>query len=326
MPDNILSTAVIDRINDLGDKAADYFGVTPGLIAQWVKGSRPVSIAAAEKVYAEAMEERAKQPALPQIAGEKEDPALTGKESMTLLLPTYDQIEPLHRISLDRCMKLFGMDKISMIPEERTLIDEARNTLAQKARAMNPRPKYVVMIDSDMVLPCGHGGMLKKMGVNMGKGYPEPKASRNALVRIMSHPPEARIVGCLYRNRRGSFKPAVELAYRSSSEDARLRNMFDPEFKGARSDGLEETGWVGGGMFRVEMSVFDEMAEASKNDGPLADIAPPAGREADAFGWFGRTSQWRGEDIAFCLRAQKIGIKTYVDTGLLCGHVFKGVI
>lgn len=312
MDPTLLSTAVLDRLNDLGDKAAEYFGVPPGLIAQWKSGKRPVSIAAAEKVYAEAMAARAAQPPMPQIAAAPAE-SVIGSEQVVLLMPIYETIEPLTFITLVRAMKLYGMEKISIIPITRTLIDEARNTLVQKFMAIPSKPEWCVFLDADQIFPCGSGAILRKMGLAL----PEPKASRNALTRIMSHPKQYRIVGAVYGNRRGNHKPALELAYRSAQEDTRVRQLFTGENK---EDGLVETGWTGMGMVRWHRSVFEEMQKAAALGGPLADIAPPQGREADAFGYFGRTSQWRGEDIAACRRAQKIGIATYADFGCLLGH------
>lgn len=313
MPDTLLSNAVLDRIKDLGDGAADYFGVPPGLIAQWLKGSRPVSIAAAEKVYAEAMAERAKALPMPQIAAAPSPIELIGSEQVVILMPIYETIEPLTFITLVRCMKLYGMEKISIIPVCRTLIDEARNTLVQKFMAIPSKPEWCVFLDADQIFPCGSGAILRKMGLAL----PEPKASRNALVRLMSHPKDKRIVGAVYGNRRGNHKPALELAYRSAQEDTRARQLFTGENK---EDGLVETGWIGFGMVRIHRSVFEDMQKAAVEGGPLAEIAPPKGREGDAFGYFGRTSVHRGEDIVFCRRCQKIGIPTHADFGLVIGH------
>lgn len=329
-----LNKLVLDKIAALGDtEAAKYFEVSVPTISAWKLGRTMPKIMVAQKVLDEMpalvavvdpelallkaendglrkiIDEGSKAVA-PVIEEVWEEPA-KANGAVTLLMPIYNAMEPLTFITLLRCMKFYGMEKVSVIPMCRTLIDEARNNLVQKF--LKTQNEWCVFIDADMVLPCGDGNILRKMELEL----PEPKSSRNALVRLMSHPKEARIVGALYKNRRGSGKPAVEIAYRSQAEEARIRGFFDGTTK---TDGLEETGWIGFGLVRIHRSVFMEMQEAAKRGGLLAEIAPPVGREGDAFGYFGRTAQWRGEDISFCRRAQKIGIKTYADTGLLCGH------
>jgi hypothetical protein len=298
-----------------GAEAAEYFGVSAPLVSTWKSGATMPPLRAAQKVLDEAPETSAPAPVvMPQLEIVEPiappDP-VEGSEQVYLGMPLYTDVSKLTFITLVRSMKLYGMEKVSIIPVARTLIDEARNTIVQ--RFMKTGAKYLVFVDSDMILPCGSGPILKKMGLDL----PEPKASRNALTRIMSHPESVKIVGALYLNRRGTQMPAVEIAYRFAQEASRLRGLMEGKTK---TDSLEETGWIGFGMVRIHRSVFEEMQNAAAQGGPLADIAPPVGRESDAFGYFGRTSQYRGEDVAFCRRAGKIGIKTYVDTGLLCGH------
>lgn len=312
-----LAQIVRDKIASFASpaEAAAYFEVKTSAISAWKNGGVVPTLKAAQKVLDETPEVAAPAPlVMPklEIADEPAPPEpVEGSDQVYLGMPLYSGVEDLTFITLVRSMKLYGMDKVSIIPVCRTLIDEARNTIVQ--RFMKTNARYLVFVDSDMIFPCGSGAILKKMGLDL----PEPKASRNALARIMSHPESVKIVGALYQNRRGTFKPAVEIAYRSPQEDARMRGLFDGK---TTKDGLEDTGWIGFGMVRLHRSVFEEMQNAAKPGGPLADIAPPEGREADAFGYFGRTSVARGEDVAFCRRAGKIGIRVHVDTGLLLGH------
>ena len=313
---NLLSTAVIDRINDLGDKAPEYFGVPPGLIIQWVKGSRPVSIAAAEKVYAEAMAARAAVPALPQITTETaEAPAepVNGTGHVHILLPMMDGIVPETFTTLFRACKQYRMERVSIIPKWRTLIIEARNDLAHKFLAT--KSEWCIFIDSDGVLPCGSGALLRMLGLNL----PEPKASRNVIERLMSHPADKLVVGALYKDRRGGTRAQCEIAFRSAEENDRLLKMFDPKIKS--TDGLEPSGWVGFGAVRIHRSVFEKMIQAAVPGGLLAEIAPPKGREGDAYGFFDTNRQARGEDVKFCRRAAQVGAAVYVDTGCILGHV-----
>lgn len=300
-----LTRLVLEKIEILGEEGARaYFEVSAGTISAWRNGKNPPSLAAAQRVFDETLKYQAPE-------------AMTGeKNRVELLLPQYDDVEPLHMFTLIRACKLYGMDKIGIIPKMRTLITEARCDLAEKF--LLTRSPWAIMADSDMALCCGSGAMLRKQGLEL----PEPKASRNAIERLMSHPDDKRIVGALYRDRRGVNKAQCEKAFSSEAENKRLLDLF----KSANgSDGLEENGWVGFGLVKIHRSVFLEMKEAAKPGGPLEEIAPPKGRESDPYGFFGRTSQIRGEDVAFCRRAQKIGIKTFVDTGCLIGHIGKKI-
>lgn len=314
MDSTLLSTAVIDRINDLGDKAAEYFGVPPGLIAQWVKGSRPVSIAAAEKVYAEAMAARAAQPPMPQIAAtEAPMEPVKGAGHVQILMPMSDGLPPETFTTLFRACKQYGMERMSIIPKWRTLIIEARNDLAHKFLAT--KSEWCIFIDADGVFPCGSGALLRAVGLSL----PEPKASRNVIERLMSHPADKLVVGALYKDRRGGTRAQCEIAFRSAEENSRLLKMFDPKEKS--TDGLEPSGWVGFAAVRVHRSVFEKMIQAAAPGGVLAEIAPPKGRENDAYGFFDTNRQARGEDVKFCRRAAQVGATVYVDTGCLLGHI-----
>lgn len=339
-PDNPMDLAqlVRDKITALGSPAIaqEYFGVSPAAISTWKSGKIAPTLKAAQKVVDEmgfvmpTPQSIAAIAAMPmmeiveQLPVNNDNPYDVGSgDRVVILSPAYDGVEQKMMTTLFKCIKGYGWDKVSIIPGSgRTLIEEERNDLVAKYRKIPNKPEFVIMIDADHVLPCGHSGMLRKLGVD----YPEAKAMRNALVRIMSHPKEYLIVGGLYKNRRFPHKPACEIAYRSPQEDARLRALFDPLNKSPQSDKLEECGWLGAGFLRIHYSVFDRMEEASKNGGPLAEIAPPPGRESDPPGFFGRNSKLRGEDVFFCRRAAEIGIKSHCDMGLLVAHITKGVV
>ncbi len=326
-----LQKLVTEKIEALGSSAAaqEYFGVSPAAISTWKSGKIAPTLKAAQKVLDEMPPAPAAQEPIAHLQIVEQAPpdnpyGVGSGESVVILSPCYDGIEQKMMTTLFKCIKGYGIDKVSIIPgNERTLIEEERNDLVAKYRRIPNKPEFCVFVDADHVFPCGNSAMLRKLGVD----YPEAKAMRNALVRIMSHPKDVLIVGGIYKNRRAPHKPACEIAYRSPAEEARMQALFDPKNKAAQSDKLEESGWIGmGGMVRIHCSVFDRMEEASKNGGPLAEIAPPVGRESDPPGFFGRNSRFRGEDVFFCRRAGEIGIRTHIDTGLLIGHIFKGVV
>lgn len=304
-----LTKLVLDKIKELGTtNAGEYFGVSKGTIDSWRTLKTFPSIVAAQKCWDDSL-----------LAMSPEVWGGNGKEDVCIALPAYETIEPFFLISLLKMLKGYGMDRVRIIPKTRTLIEEARNDLVEKALLTNA--KYIVFLDVDMILPCGSPALLKKMGVNI----PDAKAGRNALVRIMSHPEEHRIVGAVYRDRRGGNRIQCAKAFGSPEENARLIGLFDGTTK---DDGLEDAGgWVAMGMVRFHRNVFEQMkAEAVKPNSPIAEICPPPPpRDKEPFGFFGRSSKWRGEDVAVCRRAQMINIKTEIDTGILCGHVGRRV-
>jgi hypothetical protein len=181
--------------------------------------------------------------------------------------------------------------------------------------------RYALFIDADMIVPCGSAPLMRKMGVHT----PDMKAMRNAIQRIMSWPEEYRIVGGLYKDRRNGNKVQVAKAFSSPGENMRLLGLFDGN---NTDDGIEDSGgWVGMGFVRIHRNVFEAMkAEAVKPNSLIAEICPPpAPRDKEPFGFFGRSSKWRGEDVAFCRRAGVIGITTWMDLGIVAGHVGRRV-
>jgi hypothetical protein len=293
---------VLDKISELGDKPAqEYFDVSAGTIHAWKTLKTFPSIVAAQKVWDETLACQT-----PEIWGK------AGNVPLTMLLPIYGDMAAMNHITLFANYRKYGIDKINIIPRLRTLIDEARNDLAAKFLAT--KGEWAVFCDDDSILPTGNAAFLRKHGWNV----PERLGNRVALERLMSHPKEYRIVGALYRDRKTGVKAQCERAFRTPQDNARLLDIMAG--KNTTDDGLEENGWVGTGLIRIHRSVFEEMAEAAKPGGPLEEMAPPKEHGERPMGFFGRSSRFRGEDVAMGRRAAQIGIKSYVDCGLYVGH------
>jgi len=293
---------VLDKITVLGDtQAAKYFDVSRGTIISWRNLTTFPSIVAAQKVWDESLACRT-----PETWGKAENVPLQ------VLLPIYNQVEPMNHITLMANYRHYGIDKINGIPKLRTLIDEARNDLAHSFMNAS-HSEYCLFVDSDMVLPIGNAAVLRKHGWNV----PDLQGNRYAFERIMSWGPEYQIIGGLYRDRRNGTRAQCERAFRSTGENERLISII--EGRGG-NDGPEENGWVATGFLRIHRSVFEAMAKEARPGGVLEDIAPPPGREKDPIGFFGRSAKYRGEDVALGRRAGMLGIRSWVDTGLLLGH------
>lgn len=297
-----LCRLVLDKIAELGDKAAqDYFEVSAGTISAWKNLKTFPSIVAAQKVWDESVVCQT-----PEIWGK------AGEVPVTILLPIYGEMSGMNHITLFANYRKYGIDKITILPRFRTLIEEARNDLAAKFLAT--KAEWCVFCDDDMVLPTGNTQFLRKNGFNI----PDRLGSRVALERLMSHPKEYRIVGALYRDRKGGVRAQCERAFRTPQDNTRLLDIMSG--KNTTDDGLEENGWVATGLIRIHRSVFEEMAEAAKPGGALEEMRAPERHGNRPLGFFGRSSEHRGEDVAFGMRAKKVGIPSYCDVGLYCGH------
>jgi len=299
-----LARLVLDKIAALGEaEAVEYFGVSKATLSHWRTGKNLPSLEAAQKVWSDSLLCQC-----PEVWGN------AANATVQFLLPAYTTIEPLFFVTLFRSCKLYGVEKVNIIPKMRTLIVEARNDLI--AKALLTKSEWFIFGDADSVLPCGSGSMLRGIGLDI----PEPMASFNAIDRLMSHPKEHRIVGAMYKDRRGGNKVQCEAAFRSTHENERLLGIFSGKNK---PNGLEKMGWTGFGLVRVHRSVFEEMVSEASKPGSLlsAILPPPPPRHKEPFGFFGRSARFRGEDIYFCRHAEMIGIHTYVDTGLLLGHI-----
>lgn len=307
MPDDLtprdLSGLVLDKIVALGDaKAEEYFGVSHGTIVAWRNRKTPPSLAAAQRVWDDSP-----------ICQTPEVWKWDDAAQIMVGLPVYRFVHPMNHVTMFMNYKRYGMDKMNLVPKIRTLIDEARNDLAHTVLAS--KAEWLVMADEDMWLPVGNAAILRKHG---WQSLPDTLGNVVALQRLMSHPKEYRIIGAMYRDRKTGTKAQCEKGFSSASENARLLSIMAGK---SSSGGLEEVGWVGGGLIRIHRSVFEEMRDAAKPDGLLPELTPlPAPRNNEPLGFFGRTNQQRGEDVAFCRRAGKLGIKVYIDTGLYCGH------
>lgn len=295
-----LRKAVLDKIAELGVvEASKFFGVSAGTISNWKNGRVDPTLRAVEMVY--------NNHTTPSPASQ--DPELVqwnGKE-VVMLLPVYRSFNAYTHYTLFANYAKYGPDKIGMIIEVRTLIHEARNILVDKALKLNPRPKYVIFVDDDTILPCGNPVLFNQ---RYGANVSTESASFNAISRIMSHPPERRIVGGIYYGRSPAGKAQVCSAWSKDGGSAAYRT--------GKHKGLVAEDWVATGFMRIETSVFDEY-KAAIDEGKFPECKPI--KEGLPYGFF--TPKWvgMGEDVAFGRRCAEIGIQSYADSSLICLHV-----
>ena len=228
-------------------------------------------------------------------------------KKVLILLPCYRSLNVKTHCTLIRNYTLYGRDKVSEIPKERTIIWEARNQLAEAALA-TPSEQFV-FVDDDMLLPYGYGPGLRGFGSDIA----EPMASHVALTRLLSHPEDKLIVSALAFTRHSDHLRAGC----SDGHDSKAANDFLVNCRTQYRNSLKTQRWVGMFFTRIHRSVFERMIAASPEHFP--EIIPS--RPGRHHGWFTPFAQDQGEDSAFCLRAGKIGIDSWIDCGLPIGHI-----
>lgn len=294
-----LRKAVKDKIALLGGKEASrFFGVSIGTISNWSTGKTAPSIDAVEKILGEE--------AFRIVSAPREEVHMWEGRKLHILLPVYRSFCPDTHYTLFANYARYGPEKIAMTMEKRTVIHESRNILTHKG--MKSDAEWFMMIDDDMILPCGNAGIING---RYGANIPEPGASANAISRLMAHPKDARIVGALYfgRHAYGLAQCSIGFEDKDVSELLRRHNKYQ---------NLTPVGWVGTGCIKIHRSVFDELKQAI-DGGKWPECKP-----INELMWYGFWNPIRagvGEDVSFGRRCADIGITSWVDPVLECLHV-----
>jgi transcriptional regulator with XRE-family HTH domain len=289
-----LRKLVTDIIANIGRaESATKFGVSRQTIANWEAGGAPsveaVQIALNEW-YANG-------------GGAIAQAASWEGRKVFFLLAAYEHMCLDTHDSLFRNYARYGPEKIGILMEKGTLIEDARNTLC--TRFMKEKEsEYAIMIDVDMVLPVGDSAVTNN---TYRIPIPAPFSSYLFIDRILSH--NKPLVGGLYFGRHSGGKAQYAEAFESDIEDQNAHRLIRP--------GLKATRWVATGAMCVHRSVFQAIQDAAPEKFP--DIIPQ--RPDQPWAYFRRLGPQIGEDVSFCMRATACGIQPYVDTGLICGHV-----
>lgn len=341
--DSYLQALVITRCREFGiEKSAEFFTVSPGLVRQWMKGSKTPSLAAVERVFA------------PPSSGFA-NAEWEGKD-VFVAAPFYRSNHPATLFSL-----LAMWDRPKMGFRTRygdAFIIHAREVLAQDFLASGM--PYCFTLDDDMILPCGHAGWYNEI---TGFNLPDKFAGLHTISQLRSR--GKSLIGGLYfgRNRHGRalYHEATQLTEAGRLEDERAHT--------APFDEVKATEWTATGcmLFKREvltdimathphlapqfpgepfhffsnsadavMRHFGEMqakAAAAVNfiqESRASDagvllqelVAQMKGAEEEVIK-HNRLQQ--GEDQLFCRRAKVAGHQPYVDFSIVCGHVGQNV-
>lgn len=336
-----LQSLVIHRAKELGpDKAAEFFGVSPQLVKQWVNGSKPVSLAAVEKVF--------------QIPDQKPVEAAWEGKNVLLLLPWYKQTNPLTAFCL---FALINREKMGVAMEfGDAMIAHARNVLLD--RLVSTGIEWGLMLDDDMILPMGNAGWFKRY---TGMDIPDAYAGRHAINQLLSH--NRSLVAGLYYGRsprgRAMYYEAL-MANQQGEEENRYAHT-------APREELRPVSWAATGCLLINRKVALDIREqmpwlapkhptepwqyfSNASDGLLrvVETLNADSMEAHQQVLAGQMSLdavekflgdlrrqlseamvsvsndnrlQAGEDAIFGIRARKCGHPTFVDMSVVCGHV-----
>lgn len=333
-----LESLVLQRCRELGDKAPEFFGVSPMHVRQWINGSKRPSLAAVEKVF--------KEPEVPTL-----DADWGGKDTM-LCLPMYKQTNPLTVFSLlgiwDRAK--FG----ALIEYGDAFIVHSREAIAH--RFLESGKPFSLWIDDDMIVPMGNAEWYRsKTGIML----PDEFAGLHTANRLRSH--NRSIVGGLYFGR----KPHGRAMYYEALVDSPAGAEENQRAHEAPFDSLRPCKWTGTGCIWIAREVFTDIRAnnphlepmfpgepfhyfVNASDGAMSRFAEieatvsAATQEATAGSAEGATKHlgdacrliseakgevlrnshlMQGEDQTFGIRAGLAGHQSFVDMGLVCGHV-----
>jgi hypothetical protein len=336
---SFLSDLVVAKVRELGpEAAAQFFGVGEPLVRQWEAGTKPVSLAAVEKVF---------------VPPEKgfADAAWEGKKVL-MLLPWYKTTNPLTAFCL---LALIDRSKMGAAMEfGDALIAHARNKLLDTL--VNTGIEHGFFLDDDMIVPCGNAGWFNRY---TGMALPENVAGQHAINRLLSH--GKTMVSGLYFQRKDSGKAVYhEALLDSPSGEAETRRARQGSAE------LKETEWAGTGCLLVHRQVALDMREKmpwlapktpneswnyfssasdmlqrrlpevqARLDAAVKDFTgggtavaleastkDAAALVSDALKESNKADRLpAGEDEVFGRRAKLCGHPTFVDLGLICGHV-----
>ena len=336
---SFLSDLVVAKVRELGTvKSAEFFGVGEALVRQWETGTKPVSLAAVDKVFVP--------------TGMLTEPTWQGKRVL-IMLPWYKSTHPLTAFCL---LALLDKAKMGAAMEfGDAMIAHARNKLLDTL--VSSGIEYGFFADDDMIFPCGNAGWFNQY---TGLAFPETFAGKHTLQQLVSR--QKTIVSGLYFQRKDNGRAVyLEALMENAEGDAENRIA-----KSGPRDLLKEVTWAGTGCMLIHRSVPLEMREKlpwlapqaageswhyfdSASDALIKRLPTLEGQLSEALTLFStggnaaeleRTSQEvveqlrasisnatkanrlnDGEDAVFGRRAASIGHKTFVDFSVVCGHI-----
>lgn len=217
-----------------------------------------------------------------------------------LCLPVYNNVPFAHYFTMLTLVAKYKMGLRINARGEDSMITRSRNHLAK--RFLDTGATWSIWFDSDMVVPFGHSGVFMTM-TNM-RSVPEKYLAMHTIERLISH--GRTVVGGCYWDRRGGGKL--------------IAGSRQPITHAIPTDTLNAVDFVGTGCLAVHRQVFLDIATKF----PETYSQNAFGNEAGFFTNIQTPERMLGEDESFAKRATDAGHPTFLDLGLLCGHVGSG--
>lgn len=248
MPESHLQTLVTDRCRALGvEKSAEFFAVAPGLVRQWLKGSKSPSLAAVEKVFSV--------PDVPPAGA-----GWSGRE-VFIALPFYKTTSPRVLWSL---LGIWDREKFrASMQYDDAYIVHAREQLADTYLTANV--PFCWWVDSDVVSPMGSAAWFN---THTRQNLPEQFAGLHTPTRLRSH--GKSMVSGVYFGRGHHGRAAYHEALLDSPE-GQTENRFAHE--GPR-DLLRPTEWAGFGCLLHTREVLLDIQKTHPHLAPQAPGEP----------------------------------------------------
>lgn len=321
---SFLRDAVVAKIAELGEEsAAEFFQVAVPRIKQWRAGSKPITLAAAEKVVTQ----DSFNPAAPVEAG-------WGGRDVCLCLPFYKTVHPMTCFSLLGILDRTKM-RVMMLCGD-AFIAHTRNAIAKQF--LDTECAWSFWVDDDILFPTGDAGWFKR-----ASGFttmPDKFAGVHILNRLLSH--NKSCISGVYFSRVPNGKPLYAEGLHDKAEEAwACRGPYEI---------VKPTRWFGFGCALVHRDVFNaisakypplagEWFSMSEHDLVLKskealqilnDVsATPDARVQKVQEILGKAlaasahnaKLGTGEDIIFLHRAAQAGHQPFVDFSVYCAHL-----
>lgn len=185
-----------------------------------------------------------------------------------------------------------------------SMIARSRNQLAK--RFLDSGASWSIWFDSDMLFPLGHSGIFGQfLGEEAKRRIGEKYLSVSTIERLISW--GRTVVGGCYWDRLGQGRLIA-------AGNAPILNPIP-------SDTLYAAKFCGTGCLAVHRNVFLAIAEKF----PETFSNDRIGNECGFFTPRMNGGRMEGEDEAFAWRATEAGHPTYIDLGIICGHMGSAV-
>lgn len=308
------------RHSSLGTiRTAKELGLTAGLVSQYMSGKKQPGYGTCQKIinlWGNGHEKKEEIPDGSQVSVSidtegsintsyappewgKKKAAWEGRD-VCLCIPTY---KPVPGETMFTLMALAMKYKMGMRLEHRgrdSMISRSRNHLAR--RFLATEASWSIWLDSDMVFPFGNAGAF--VTLTGMRSLPSNLAGIDTVERLISR--GKTVVGGCYWDRNGSGK----LIAGGGSIMAPIP-----------SDRIWPIGFVGTGCLAVHRQVYLDIATKF----PETMSPDSLGNECGFFTPIQTPERMLGEDESFAKRATDAGHPSYLDLGLVCGHVGEAI-